>query len=187
MTEAKSLAFDQCYVRPARCRLRTTAAFALALLPTSNALQTLHDTARSETPFLAGKAGSSVYIGVHIPLRRTYRFSLDFHLNGTDEQQTAQLNRVLDKNHAQANDGPQRNEAEIPVHLRIVRMEGEATVGIIDKSFEEERRVGTDPAKYSMKITDIELVPGEYRIRIEALKDLDEVNGLPITFSVRPG
>jgi hypothetical protein len=76
------------------------------------------------------------------------------------------------------------NGLPIPLRLTITRLDPSGVSPIHDKEIIEEELEGYSATYYSKIIDTVRLSPGNYRVRVEALRDIPELAETPINFTI---
>jgi Domain of unknown function (DUF5625) len=134
------------------------------------------------TPFAAQRAGSTVDTTVRIVEHLRYRFELRLYFSNSEQR--THLGTILGSS-GRRNDGtPADTGLPIPVHLRIETTKPNNG----DVVYEQEKSQlplsswGAD--SFSKMIDTIDLPPGEYRVVVQSLKDIPQLDGIPISLSI---
>lgn len=136
-------------------------------------------------PFAAHKAGSVVTTEVRIVEHRVYYFDLRLGFKENDSEDRKRVQKLAggfgrDKKSRE----PLDYGISIPVRLKITTVDSSNDLIIYDKEIQKEEMSGFGANSFSKKIDRLELRPGHYRISLENLKDIPELNETPVFLGV---
>jgi hypothetical protein len=134
------------------------------------------------TPFAAQRAGSTVDTTFRIVEHLRYQFELRLYFSSPEQRM--HLRAILGSS-ARRNDGtPVDAGLPIPVHLRIETTK--PSIG--DLVYEQEKSKlplsSWGAGSFSEIIDTVDLPPGEYRVVVQSLKDIPELDGIKISLSI---
>jgi len=164
-----------------RSRLIKRSVLAAALLVAAGiAYCAMIPNARFDVPFEAGKKNSIVETQIGVPTTMTYQFELNLYYDSQNRERVRELAGT-----GESRDGKRINNGlPIPVRLSIGKVAENGHWSIVDKVFAEHEYGGNAFVYFSKRIIRIQLAPDRYRVRIEALEDIRELDGIPVHFSI---
>ena len=132
-------------------------------------------------PFEVQKAGNKVETKLRVVEHREYIFSLRFGFKENDEEDRSRVKKLV------GDDGQFKNgDPGIPTPLRfkisVIDATGERPM--LEQVIPELRLRSWGGDSFKKHIAYVILKPGHYRISIESLKDVPELVGTPIAFSI---
>lgn len=138
-------------------------------------------------PFSAAQKGAVLTIDFEVIENNFYTFILTMGFKKNDMTDTQRVVKLAGdggydpKTHKRLNNG-----LPIPLKLKISRLKPSGEISIYDKEIIEEELEAyrADAKGLSKKIDRIKLAPGNYRVRVEALRDIPELAATPIQFGI---
>jgi hypothetical protein len=135
-------------------------------------------------PFQAGVKGAVLDTQFRVRTTEGYNFNLDLHFrenNAQDRERVRELAGTGQYNRA----GRQINTGlPIPVRLRVSRIGDGVESVVLDGAFTDHDLEGFSASYYAKIITGARLEPGTYRVRIEALQDIPELNDVLVQLDI---
>jgi hypothetical protein len=142
-------------------------------------------------PFEAQKAGSVFTTELRVVEHRSYIFSLALGAKKGASMDDVERIRKLAGESGRDKSGKQPWGGKllwpgipIPVKLKVSVIESSGQRIIYDKEIHEMEKIGVSSRGFIKLIDSIELKHGLYRIDIQSLKDIPELDGSPITFGI---
>lgn len=136
-------------------------------------------------PIAVHRKGEVIDTTMRIVEHRDYEFGFRFRFKKNDIQDE---NRVLGLIHAYPRDitGPMINRNQIPLSLKIWQITEGTERPVFDRHLDgfPGPRGGTGSDFHIRNLTEVELRPGLYRMRVETLKDLPELATVDTEFRV---
>lgn len=135
-------------------------------------------------PFAVAQKGSILTFDFEAVENNLYTFILIFQWSN-DVAERAHLVRFRGdggydpKTHKRLNNG-----LPIPLRLKISRLDPPGELSIYDKEITEEELSGYSTKEFTKIIDRIKLSPGNYRVHVEALRDIPELAATPIQFGI---
>lgn len=136
-------------------------------------------------PFEAAKKGSVLTFDFEAAENNLYTFILILQWSENDKAENARIAKFMGdgkydpKTHKRLNNG-----LPIPLRLKISRLDPAGDISIFDKEITEEELSGYSTKEFTKIIDRIELSRGDYRVRVEALRDIPELAVSPIKCGV---
>jgi hypothetical protein len=139
-------------------------------------------TPRVHIPFAVQHAGAVVTAAFSIHQDLGYDFDLHLGFQEHDAEQRKRVRQIAGSGARRS--GVADTGLPIPVHMQVVQFQpsGERVVYEEDRANLQLQGIGAD---YFDKIIDrISLQPGHYRVTITSLKDIPEMEGVPVSFVI---
>lgn len=127
-------------------------------------------------PFELQKAGAKIETAFRIEEDRKYSFELGFRFNDqSDRKRVAKL-----VGH------PKQEAVGIPIQLRIrvTRIAVAEEIVMLNKEISDPTLTGFSADQFIKNIVSIHMSPGYYRVSVESLKDVPELQGTQIEFAI---
>lgn len=135
-------------------------------------------------PFTAGRKGSVVEVHFKVPKTYSYSFFLNLYFKEGDAQARERVHRLAGTGAYDANRRPVDTGLAIPVRLIVERIGNDESRVVLDREFSNHERSGYGFDHYSKRIIRVPLASGRYRVRIESLADVPELEDIPVRFAV---
>src|SRR5262245_25693734 len=140
-------------------------------------------SAHVDVPFEAGNKGSVTEAEFSVATAKTYTFYLNLFFREGDRQNKERVRKLAGT--GAYRDGRQIDTGlPIPVRLRVERIGNNGASSILDRTFTDHDREGMAADHFSKLITRIQLEPGRYRARVEALENIPELEDISVHFSL---
>lgn len=137
-------------------------------------------------PFALAQKGAALTIDFEAVENARYTFILTFQWS-KDVAENARLIKFMGDGRYDPNTHKRLNNGlPIPLKLQISRLDPSGEISIYDKEIIEEELEGyrADGSSFSKIIDIVKLPPGNYRVRVEALRDIPELAATPIQFGI---
>lgn len=169
---------------------RWLSVFMLAFLPwlTACADSTQLPKPPLSLPFTIQKAGNKVETGLRLDEERYYSFSLRLYYRENDEEDRKRVRKLVGDATLGVNGKFIEPGIPIPLRLKINLVDlatGERT--IVEKKISELELWEHGNGYFSKLVYAAKLKPGGYRISVESVKDMPELEGIPVTFEIAFG
>jgi hypothetical protein len=161
----------------------------LALVISVLAIRTLFPPANGfvDLPFPAGVKGSILDMQIRVVRTESYTFALELYFREKDAEDRDRVKKLAGTGQYDTSrpDPRQINTGlPIPVRLSVTPVDAEARWSGLDRVFVNHDLEGFTASFYEKIIVRAGLDPGTYRIRIEALQNLAELNDVPVHFEI---
>lgn len=154
--------------------------FLLSFLPWLTACA----NAPSSQPFLVQKAGNKVELEFRAVEHRAYFFNLRFMYKESDQEDRERVRKLMGGYMTNASGKVTEPGVPIVLKLRIAIVTELGESPILDKEISELRLTSWGGDSFGKEIAVVILKPGRYRIRVESLRDVPELVGTPVIFSI---
>lgn len=150
----------------------------LALLPW------LPGCAKAEWPFEVQKAGNKIEVEYRAREHRGYYFQIRLGYKKRDQADAERVGKLAGK-YAKDRSG-NLIEPGVPILLRfkIYTIDASGEKLLLEQDVSELRTTSAGSGSYSKEIAMVILKPGRYRISVESLKDVPELIGTSVIFSI---
>jgi hypothetical protein len=148
------------------------------------AANTVYPAAQVNLPFQAGVKDSVVETQFRALTTKSYTFYLDLHFREGDGQDRNRVSTIAGTGQRDRTGQDVNRGLPIPVRLSVGRVGAEAEWSVLDNVFVNHRLEGYSADNYSKIIAGALLEPGTYRVRVEALQDIPELDDVPVSFDV---
>ncbi len=140
---------------------------------------------RLDLPFSAGRKGAYVEAQFHVPRDSYFAFTLDFYFKPGDEQDRSKIQKMAGSGGRRPDGRTIDDGISIPVKLTISQSTSEGETTLVQKEIDDEPLEGYTAAYFVKTVYGMFLKKGDYRVRIESLKDVTELTDVPVNFDVR--
>lgn len=138
-------------------------------------------------PFSVEKAGNKVESVFRINKERYYSFSILLLSKKGDKADRERVRKLAGDPQVDMNGKPTNPGTQIPLRLKLnlVTSAGEKT--ILEKEISEQKLWAQSEDGFSRLIDAAILKPGDYRVSVESLKDVPQLEGTPVSFEIAYG
>lgn len=135
-------------------------------------------------PFEVQKAGNKVEVEFEAVEHRGYLFDLRLMYKEGDREDGERVRKLAGR-YEKDNNG-KLLEPGVPILLRIKidEIDDTGVKPMLDQEISELRTTSHGANSFDKRITEVPLKPGRYRISVESLKDVPELFGTPVIFSI---
>lgn len=135
-------------------------------------------------PFAVQRAGSKIETELRIVEKRLYTIKLLFMFKDGDQEDYARVRKLagdsaIDKSRKLVDPG-----IPILLRLKIIQIDAQGQKLLFEKESSEQPCYATGTGRISKRIEDIKLDVGHYKISVENLKDVPELEGTKINFVI---
>ena len=137
-----------------------------------------------ELPFAVQQAGTIMTTELRIVEYRTYFFNIDMYFKPNDQEERKRIQKLVGEYGRDQNGNLYNPGIAIPLRLTVSVLDAAGEHPLFDRNIEYEEVYAWGADHFTKNIGQIELRPGRYRATIESLKDIPELVGTPVTFSI---
>lgn len=145
----------------------------------------LYPPAYVNLPFQAGVKGTVLETQFRVLTTASYTFYLKLYFRATDEQDRTRIENLAGDGSRDRNGRSVNTGLPIPVRLSVGRFsDGSGEWSVLSEVFTNHDLGDYNTTYYSKIIDGLRLDPGVYKMRIEALQDIAELNGVQVHFDM---
>jgi len=139
-----------------------------------------------DIPFRAGVEGTVLDTEITIPYRDYYQFYLILHCKPDDPADHSRLQILAGTGETNASGRRVNNGIPIPISLRITTIGRNNSIPkvVLDETISDLPLDSFNELLFSKLILGINLDANVYAVRLEALRDIDELSNTSISFSI---
>lgn len=136
-------------------------------------------------PFEVQKAGTKIEAIFRIDEPARYRFKLEFLFNKNDPEDRLRVKKLVGSSGINKYTGrPVDTGIPIPIRIRVFEINDVEERAILDKEVTELALYGSTAERFDKKIVDSDLSPGQYRVSIDSLEDIPELQKTRVEFAI---
>jgi len=143
--------------------------------------------ARIYEEFSTGRAGSTLEVDMYVPTKKYYGFYIDLKFDRTDSNARSHIQTLAGTDEFDASGVMTNNGIAIPLILYVGKIENNREIEISSTTIRQEHLEAYWSDTFEKRITGITLEAGHYHLILKELEDIEQLNGVPVYFSVKEG
>jgi hypothetical protein len=138
--------------------------------------------------FSANKKGEILVTNFRVPERNLFNFDFDLYFNENDREDRIRIQKMAGSGISSPDRKRLDNGLPIPVKLKIITADSSGEHTVFEKEIYEEEFGGTASNYFLKVILEKWLDKGNYKIKIESLHDIPELENVVVDFDIHsPG
>ena len=137
-------------------------------------------------PFAVQRQGSRFATELEVTEAKTYTLTLRLGFKENDPADRKRVRALAGGGGRDKNGNLLEPGLEIPVRLTIVGIKPSAEKPLLEKTYLVKEQQGFTASSFSQLIDQVHMQPGIYRMSVESVQDIPELEGVPVSFAIGP-